>query len=143
MIWVGDGPSLPRLRAAHPDHIFTGPRVGQDLAAHYASADLFLFGSLSETWGNVLGEAMASGLGVVAYRHAAGNILIDPGENGMAVAPGDAPAFTAAALALAGDKKLRERLGHEASRSMRGHGWEAIVERFETVLREVAGSKLM
>ncbi len=140
MVWVGDGPSLAHLRAAHPDHLFAGPRIGEDLAAHYASADLFLFGSLSETWGNVLGEAMASGLPVVAYRHAAGNILIDPEENGMAVAPGDARAFTAAALALAGDGELRERFGRRACVSMAHHGWEAVVERFETVLREVAES---
>ncbi|MDP2433564.1 MAG: hypothetical protein Q8O33_16290 [Pseudomonadota bacterium] len=48
-VWVGDGPSLARLRAAHPDHHFAGPRGGENLAAHYAGADLFLFGSLSET----------------------------------------------------------------------------------------------
>ena len=138
MVWVGDGPSLPRLRAAHPDHIFAGPRVGFDLAAHYASADLFLFGSLSETWGNVLTEALASGLGVVTYRRAAAEILIREGENGITVAAGDAPAFVSAAVALAGDTESRQRLGRAASRSMREHGWEAIVERFEAVLREVS-----
>ena len=71
MVWVGDGPARAALRERHPRHVFAGPRVGEDLAAHYASADLFLFGSLSETWGNVLAEAMASGLPVVAYRRAA------------------------------------------------------------------------
>lgn len=137
MVWVGDGPSLARLRAAHPDHVFAGPRVGDDLAAHYASADLFLFGSLSETWGNVLTEAMASGLSVVSYRRAAAEILIREGENGIAVAAGDAQAFVTAAVALAGDADSRQRLGQQASRSMQEHGWEAIVERFEKVLGEV------
>jgi glycosyltransferase involved in cell wall biosynthesis len=137
MVWVGDGPALPRLRAAHPDHLFAGPRVGEELAAHYASADLFLFASLSETWGNVLTEAMASGLGVVTYRRAAAEILIREGGNGIAVAAGDAQAFIDAAVALASDTALRQRLGSEASHSMQEHGWEAIVERFETVLREV------
>ncbi|MBU1664713.1 MAG: glycosyltransferase family 1 protein [Gammaproteobacteria bacterium] len=140
MVWVGDGPSLARLRAAHPDHVFAGPRVGVDLAAHYASADLFLFGSLSETWGNVLTEALASGLGVVTYRRAAAEILIREGENGIAVPAGDAPAFVSAAVALAGDATLRQRLGQQASESMRAHGWEATVERFEAVLREACDS---
>jgi glycosyltransferase involved in cell wall biosynthesis len=134
---VGDGPSLRRLRTAHPDHVFAGMRVGEELAAHYASADLFLFGSLSETWGNVIGEALASGLGVVAYRRAAGEILIREGDNGVTAAPGDTAAFIAAALALAGDAALRERLGRHACESMQAHGWDAIVERFEAVLREV------
>lgn len=140
MVWVGDGPALPRLRAAHPDHIFAGARVGEDLAAHYASADLFLFGSLSETWGNVIGEAMASGLGVVTYRRAAGEILIDTGKNGLTAEAGDHLAFIAAAVDLGTNAALRERLGREASVSMRSRGWEAIVARFEAVLREVHGS---
>lgn len=137
MIWVGDGPALPRLRAAHPDHIFAGPRIEEDLAEHYASADLFLFGSLSETWGNVLTEALASGLSVVTYRRAAAEILIREGENGITINAGDTHAFIAAAETLAGDSDLRQRLGAQASHSMQGHGWDAIVERFEGGLRAV------
>ena len=138
MVWVGDGPSLPRLKAAHPDHLFAGPRIGEDLARHYASADLFLFASLSETWGNVVGEAMASGLAVLAYRHAAAAILIEDAENGRLAAPGDADALQAAALELALDASARSRLGGSAASSMRQHGWEAIVSRFETVLQTTA-----
>ena len=138
MIWVGDGPALPRLRAAHPDHLFAGPKVGEDLAIHYASADLFLFASLSETWGNVLGEAMASGLGVVAYRRAAAASLIHHGENGLTPLPGDEATFVATATTLAEDADLRQRLGHQASRDMAAHhGWEVITERLEEVLGEV------
>ena len=139
MIWVGDGPALPRLRKAHPEHIFAGPQVGANLATHYASADLFLFASLSETWGNVLGEAMASGLGVVAYRRAAAAALIRQGENGLSPPPGDEAAFAAAATTLGEDAGLRRRLGHQASRDMAAHhGWEAITERFEGILIETA-----
>lgn len=137
MIWVGDGPALPRLRAANPEHVFAGPRVGEDLAAHYASADLFLFGSLSETWGNVIGEAMASGLGVVTYRRAAGEKLIEAGENGLSVDAGDHQAFIAAAVELGTNAARRERLGRNAREAMRAQDWETIVERFEGVLREV------
>ena len=143
MVWVGDGPSLPRLRAAHPDHCFAGSRIGDDLAAHYASADLFLFASLSETWGNVVSEALASGLPVLAYRQAAAAVLIRDWENGRLVAPGAAEAFTAAAQTLANDASLRRHLGDQACRTMRAHGWQAIVERFEAVLREVAAMHSM
>jgi glycosyltransferase involved in cell wall biosynthesis len=137
MIWVGYGPSLAALRAAHPHHVFAGPRIEADLAAHYASADLFLFGSLSETWGNVLTEALASVLGVVTYRRAAAEILIENGVNGYAIESHDADAFIATAQALADDAGLRLRLGNQASASMRAHGWERIVERFEMALRDV------
>ena len=136
MVWVGDGPALPRLRAAHPDHIFAGARTGEDLAAHYASSDLFLFASLSETWGNVLTEALACGQAVLAYRRAAAEILIRERENGVTVDPDDEGAFIAAALELAGDAALRRRLGAEASHSMQEQGWEKIVLKFEAVLRE-------
>jgi glycosyltransferase involved in cell wall biosynthesis len=134
MVWVGDGPALPRLRAAHPDHVFAGPRMGEDLARHYASADLFLFASLSETWGNVLGEAMASGLGVVAYRRAAGAALIRPGENGLAPEPGDEAAFIEAASLLAQNEAFRLELGRQAVQAMADHAWSAVVERLESVL---------
>lgn len=141
MVWVGDGPSLAALRARHPDHVFAGPRVGEDLAAHYASADLFLFGSLSETWGNVLAEAMASGLAVVAYRRAAAAHLIVDGANGLAVPPGDSQAFIDAAMEAAAWPDLRRRLGREAARSTQALGWDAVVERFEGLLRDCLSTR--
>ena len=71
LIMVGSGPALQGMRARQPRAIFTGPQTGELLAAHYASGDLFLFPSLTETYGNVVAEALASGLPVVAYRDAA------------------------------------------------------------------------
>ncbi|MGB5064300.1 MAG: glycosyltransferase family 1 protein, partial [Candidatus Competibacter sp.] len=71
LVLVGDGPLAVRLQARHPEIVFPGMRIGADLAAHYASADLFLFPSLTETFGNVTLEAMASGLAVVAFDYAA------------------------------------------------------------------------
>lgn len=64
---VGDGPQLAPLRAAYPDVLFTGARVGEDLARHYASADVVVFPSLTDTFGNVLLEALACGVPVAAY----------------------------------------------------------------------------
>lgn len=64
---VGGGPQLEKLRADYPDVLFTGAKVGEDLARHYASADVFVFPSLTDTFGNVLLEALACGLPVAAY----------------------------------------------------------------------------
>ena len=75
-------------------------RSGEDLARHYASGDLFLFPSLTETFGNVVPEAMASGLVVLAFDYAAAGQCIRVGENGWLVPRRDARAFTATATAL-------------------------------------------
>lgn len=64
---VGPGPQLDALRARYPEVIFTGPKFGDDLAAHFASADVFVFPSLTDTYGVVLLEALASGVPVAAY----------------------------------------------------------------------------
>lgn len=138
MLWVGDGPAAARLRRERPADHFAGIRTGTDLAAHYASADLFLFGSLTETYGNVVAEAMASGLAVVAYRSAAAAELIRDGFTGRAVAPGDEQAFVAAALGLALDDGLRRAIGLRARLDAESRGWPAVVERFEDVLRQAA-----
>ncbi|MBU3668234.1 MAG: glycosyltransferase family 1 protein, partial [Rhodocyclaceae bacterium] len=71
LVMVGDGPAITALQQRHPEVIFSGVRHGEDLATHYASADLFVFPSLTETFGNVTLEAMASGLPVVAFDYAA------------------------------------------------------------------------
>jgi len=64
---VGDGPALNDLQSRYPDAVFTGVKTGQDLAAHYRSADVFAFPSKTDTFGIVLIEALASGLPVAAY----------------------------------------------------------------------------
>lgn len=138
MVWVGDGPAAARLKRERPADCFAGTRVGADLAAHYASADLFLFGSLTETYGNVVAEAMASGLAGTAYRSAAAAELIDDGFSGCAVPPGDESAFRRAALGLALDDALRRTVGQRARLVMKARGWPAVVERFEGVLRHAA-----
>ena len=64
---VGDGPSLNPLRARYPDVVFTGNKVGRDLTAHYTAADVFVFPSLTDTWGLVQMEALACGVPVAAF----------------------------------------------------------------------------
>jgi glycosyltransferase involved in cell wall biosynthesis len=80
---VGDGPLRAALQKKHPDLIFCGVHTGEELAKRYASADVFLFPSETETFGNVTLEAMASGLGVVAYDYAAARMHITHGATGV------------------------------------------------------------
>ena len=134
MIWVGDGPLAGKLAGDHPDHHFAGTRLGEDLAAHYASADLFLFPSLSETYGNVVAEAMASGLPVAAYRSAAAAELIVDEANGRLMAPGDEAAFVAGALAMASDRQALATQAVAARQSMLSRDWGTVISCFETVI---------
>jgi len=64
---VGDGPDLEKLKQGYPQVLFTGYKFGDELAAHIASADVFVFPSLTDTFGIVLLEAMACGVPVAAY----------------------------------------------------------------------------
>jgi glycosyltransferase involved in cell wall biosynthesis len=131
LVLVGDGPLRAPLQAAFADLVFAGPRRGQDLAAHYASFDLFVFPSLTETFGNVTVEAMASGLTVLAFDHAAAGQLIRLGENGWLVPHGDEARFVAAAVALSGDAALRRALGPRARVTALAQGWDGVIARFE------------
>ena len=136
MVWVGDGPSATQLAAEHPDHHFAGLRRGDDLAAHYASADLFLFPSLTETYGNVVAEAMASGLPVVAYRSAAAAELVEHEQNGVVASPGDESAYVAAALWMLEADGRPAALSAAARQAMLPRNWGRVVASFETVARE-------
>src|ERR1041384_4122383 len=89
-------------------------RLKEDLAVHYASGDLFLFPSLTETYGNVTLEAMASGLAVIAFDYAAAGELIESGVNGVAVPLGDGAGFVSRAAALAAEPARLGEMGERA-----------------------------
>lgn len=140
MLWVGDGPSRRALQARHPDHIHVGMRSGDDLAAHYASADLFLFPSLTETFGNVVLEALASGLPVVAFDHAAAADVIRDGINGHLVAAGDAAAFSTAVAVLAESPTELDRMKRNAATSIAAYRWDRIQAQYIAALRATIGA---
>ena len=141
-VWVGDGPARAALQAAHPDFIFVGMQRGEALARHYASADLFPFPSLSETFGNVIIEALAAGLPVVAYANGAAREHLVDGVNGYSIESGDAAAFIQAATRLAGNPGLIRHMGRAAHVGMAGLSPDAVIRDFETLLREMAEENL-
>lgn len=137
LLLVGDGPMRASLQQRCPEAIFAGSRRGTDLAAHYASADMFLFPSLTETFGNVVTEAMASGLPVVAFDCAAAHEHIEHGVSGLLVPEGQEARFIEHAVRLADSDGLRERLAQEARSAAERLSWEAIAQRFEAQLVQV------
>ena len=137
LVMVGDGPIKARLRARNPDVIFTGALRGVDLAAHYACADVFLFPSTTETYGNVTLEAMASGLSVIAYDYAAATHHIESGRNGLLVPFDDAREFTNIAVGLIKDLPRIQELGRQARKTVERIDWQHMHAYFEAGLLDV------
>jgi glycosyltransferase involved in cell wall biosynthesis len=137
LVLVGDGPMRESLQQQHPDIVFAGYRSGADLAAHYASADVFVFASLTETFGNVTLEAMASGLAVVAFKHAAAGQCISHGDNGMCVDTESPQDFVQAVCAVVEAHSLQTRLAKQALLTAQTFDWPGVVQRTEAVFRQV------
>lgn len=138
-VLVGDGPAREPLARAHPEFHYAGMRRGEELAAHYASGDLFLFASVTETFGNVVTEALASGLVAVAYDYAATREHVRDGVNGFA-GEFDRPEAFHAAVTRALDAKTRWPEIRAAARATAlSLTWEAVVARFERDIRAAAG----
>lgn len=133
LVLVGDGPSRAEWQARRPDVLFAGFRTGEDLATHYASSDMFLFPSLTETYGNVTPEAMASGLAMVAYDDAAAGQLIQHGIDGLLARKGDVADFLVSATDLSANRQWRQAMGRAARARVAHMGWDAIVGRVEQV----------
>lgn len=135
MVVVGDGPETKRLKALYPDVIFAGMQRGEDLAKHYASGDVFLFPSVTETFGNVVTEAMSSGLAVVTYDYAAGREYVRSGVSGLLAAFNDQGDFFDKAQEAwnLGNGALVE-MRAKARETAAGISWERVIDDFRTTL---------
>ena len=128
LVIAGGGPEQQRLAERLGEHVtFLGWLEGEELARAYADADLFLFPSATDTFGQVILEAQASALPVVAVAEGGPLSLIDDDLDGV-LRPADAEQLADAVLALAASPLRREALGRAAVRSARGRTWERTLE---------------
>ena len=148
-LFVGDGPERANLeKQMGPRARFVGYRSGADLADHYASADIFAFASLTETFGNVVLEAMASGLPVVAIKAGGVGDIVRPGGTGLLLEPSDPPArFAEAIIRLVDDVALRRDLAQAARAYAQTQTWEAIMgglrDRYRAIVEKSVTPTLM
>jgi glycosyltransferase involved in cell wall biosynthesis len=129
ILMVGDGPSRGTLeRRLGAGARFVGYKTGPELADHFAAADIFAFSSLTETFGNVVLEAMASGLPVVALRAGGVGETVRSGETGILAEPSEPPDRMAdALLSLVGRSDERRRMAVAARRYAESQSWDAIM----------------
>jgi len=137
---VGDGPKREELRAEYPEVRFPGTLAGEELARHYASADVFVFPSLTETFGNVVMESMASGLVTVAFDYAAANRHIEDGKNGFVAEFGNEERFLGR-CASALDRSRWSGIRAAARDTALGVSWDRVIDEFESSLVEISGQQ--
>ncbi len=139
-LFVGDGPARPMLERRMGSHAhFVGYRSGEDLADHYAAADLFAFTSLTETFGNVVLEAMSSGLPVVALRAGGVGETVENSGAGLLVEPAQPPEeFARAILSLVDDSSRRHETAARARAYAESQSWSAIMGRLREHYLQVA-----
>ena len=132
LVIVGHGPATEIYRKHMPCAIFAGPQTGQALSAYYASADVLLFPSVTETYGNVVPEAMASGLMGLTFDYAASAALVSHDHNGWVAAYDDHAQYVAQAaeLSLLPEHRLKDIRQHAVA-TMQSHGWDAISVKME------------
>ena len=140
---VGDGPMAGELRRDCPEAVFCGTLAGEELARAYASADIFLFPSETETFGNVTVEAMASGLAVIAYNYAAAGIFIRNGISGALATPGNPEEYIEAALSLVHAPERVRAFGEKARATIVPHGWSQVLDRFEKVTGRILDEQVV
>lgn len=131
---VGDGPAREKLELNHPQVLFTGYRQGEALAACYASSDILLFPSETETFGNVFLEGMASGLAVLAYDTAAANWIGTDGKDCLKARLADPDGYIDCALRLT-NPALRSALSEQARITAENHSWASIVSQLTDCMR--------
>ena len=137
-VCVGDGPMAATLARDNPDVVFTGVQRGEMLAHLFASADLFVFPSLSETFGNVTLEAMASGIATVAFDYGAARQHLRDGTHGAAVEPGEEATFLAAVERIGSDPGAMREMGRAARAAVSVLSPQRVAEDLDRLLSGLA-----
>lgn len=140
-VWVGDGPARERLQQDNPDFIFCGVQRGESLARHFASGDLFVFPSLSETFGNVTLEALASGVPTVAFDYGAAREHLIDGVHGAAIGAGDEAGFIAACARIGADDLTRGAMRMATRQAVAALRPERVAADFDALLHGLAQSR--
>ncbi len=133
LVMVGDGPLRDQFQQKYPDVIFPGMLVQSDLAAYYASADLFVFPSQTETFGNVTLEALASGIPVLAFDCAAARDWVQPNVNGWLVAENNPEGFVENAVSLFQQPELLDQVTQSTRHQLVHLDWDQIAQQVEGV----------
>lgn len=141
VVIAGDGPDRAAAERELPGAIFLGFQDGEDLAAAYASSDIFIFPSDSESFGNVTLEAMASGLPCVCADATGSRSLVVEGETGFLVDADNADGFARAVLRLADNPDLRRRMGQAGRQRALTFGWAETLGRMLGYYRAVLSEK--
>jgi len=138
LVIVGEGPYRERLQELAPDASFLGVKTGEELAAVYASADVFLFPGHAETFGQTVLEAAASGLAAVVSAGSGTEDAMIRDVTALSVAPGDSRGFVAAVEQLLDDDDLHARMRTAARRYALSRTWPATFERLADAYRTIA-----
>ena len=127
---VGDGPYMAEMKRLLPDAIFTGYLQGEDLAAAYASADIFVFPSTTDTFGNVVLEAQASGIPAIVSDVGGPRDLVHHGKDGFVTKSLDSAELAGAIRRLVEDPSLRHHMGLAARGRVESRDWTEAFEKF-------------
>jgi len=133
LLIVGHGPYSEALSETLPDAIFTGYLKGKELATAYASADVFAFPSTTDTFGNVIIEAQASGVPVIVSDSGGPKELVEDNVNGLITKSHDVEDFSRAIRELVVDPARRERMGSRARQSVIDRTWPAAFRKFWSI----------
>ncbi len=135
---VGDGSKLSYLKSKMPCAHFTGKLTGEELSIAYAKSDIFLFPSTTETFGNVIREAMASGVPAVAAKAGGPIDIIKDGENGYLIEPQNINEYVEKLTMLLDNPELLETFSKNAQRDAQSKPWTEITNTLFEKYRELA-----
>jgi glycosyltransferase involved in cell wall biosynthesis len=141
LVLVGDGPLRAELEEALPDAVLAGYQEGEALSRWYASADVFVFPSTTETFGNVVQESLASGVPAVVVDQGGPQTVIEPGETGLVARANDPRHLAETVATLLEDADRRRSMAAAARRQTEGRSWHTVNEDLIDGYRELIARK--